>query len=78
MTDDGETFSGAFWTAEPAKSRGLIDGIAQLGDFLPARFGEDVKVKTISPDKGSLLKRLLGGEGRYQGAAIGFSQPDRS
>lgn len=71
VTDDGTTFSGSFWTAESAKSRGLIDGIAQLGDFLPARFGEDVKMKTISPSKGSLLKRLMGGEGRYQGALDG-------
>ncbi|MEL7489745.1 MAG: S49 family peptidase [Pseudomonadota bacterium] len=59
---DDNTFSGEFWTAEPAMELGLIDGIAHLGDFLPTRFGENVKVKRISPDKGSLLKRLLGGE----------------
>lgn len=68
-SDHGDTFSGAFWTAENAKSRGLIDGIAQMGDFLPARFGDDVKVKIISPGKSSLLQRLLGGEGRLRGAS---------
>ena len=55
-----DTFSGAFWTAEPAKSRGLIDGIAQLGDFLRTRFGDDVKIKKISTEKTSLLGRLIG------------------
>ncbi len=84
VNDDAETFSGAFWTGPAAKDRGLIDEIAQLGDFLPHRFGEDVKVKKISPDRGSLLKRLLGGEARRgsgsmdlasQGAA-GLVDPD--
>jgi len=64
VKDEDDTFSGAFWTASSAQELGLIDGIAQLGDFLPTRFGEDVKVKKISPEKGSLLKRLLGGESR--------------
>ena len=57
-----DTFSGAFWTAGAAKSQGLIDGIAQLNAFLRAKFGDDVKVKRVSPAKGSLLRRLLGGE----------------
>lgn len=59
LSGEPETFSGAFWTADDAKSLGLIDGIAQLGDFLPTRFGEDVIVKKIASEKSSLLKRLL-------------------
>lgn len=57
-----ETFSGAFWTADPALAQGLIDGKAHLADFMKARFGENVKVKRITPDRGSLLRRLAGGE----------------
>lgn len=61
---DTDIFSGAFWTAGPAKERGLIDGTAHLGEFLKARFGEDVKVKKIAPQRSSLLMRFLGGEQR--------------
>ena len=57
--DDTEVFSGAFWTAPKAREKGLIDGTAQLGDFLRARYGKDVKIKRMSPESGSLLKRLL-------------------
>ncbi len=64
LNAEADTFSGAFWAAPAAKKRGLVDEIAQLGDFLPHRFGDDVYVKRISPDRGSLLKRLLGGEAR--------------
>lgn len=62
LTADSETFSGAFWTASGAQARGLIDGEAHLADFMKARFGEDVRIRRISPDRGSLLRRLAGGE----------------
>ncbi len=64
LYSDTDIFSGAFWTAGPAKERGLIDGVAHLGEFLKARFGEDVKVRRIAPQKGSWLRRLFGGEQR--------------
>lgn len=59
--DDPSVFSGEFWTAPKAQALGLIDGTAQLGDFLRARYGKDVKVKRMSPEGGSLLKKLLAG-----------------
>lgn len=61
LADDPEIFSGAFWTAPKAKELGLIDGTAQLGEFLRARYGKDVNIKRLSTEKGSLLKRLLAG-----------------
>jgi serine protease SohB len=69
---DDDIFTGAFWTAEPAKARGLIDGTAHLADFMKARFGDDVKLKRIAPDRGSLLRRLFGGEahGRRGGVEL--------
>ena len=57
--DDPEVFSGAFWTAPKAREKGLIYGTAQLGDFLRARYGKDVKIKRMSPDSGSFLKKLF-------------------
>lgn len=65
LADDADLFSGAVWTAPTAKSLGLVDGTAQLGDFIRARYGKDAKIKRVSPTSGSLLKRLLsGGEAR--------------
>ncbi len=68
LADDDELFSGAIWTGPAALERGLIDGIAQLNDFLRDRFGKDVKIKRISTEGGSLLKKLLaGGDERVAG-----------
>ncbi|WP_395073011.1 S49 family peptidase [Hyphococcus sp.] len=61
LVEDGELFSGRFWTGSTAAEKGLVDGTAQLGDFLRDRFGKDVKVKRISAESGSLLKKLLSG-----------------
>lgn len=65
-----DVFSGAFWTAGPAAARGLIDGSAHLTDFLRSKFGEDVRIRKVSPSGGSLLRRLLGGTERGAGAAM--------
>ncbi|WP_411817171.1 S49 family peptidase [Hyphococcus sp. DH-69] len=61
LKEDKDLFSGAIWTGPQAVENGLIDDTAQLGEYLRTRFGKDVKVKRISPDSGSLLKRLLSG-----------------
>jgi serine protease SohB len=65
IAEDPDVFSGAYWTAPKAKDLGLIDGVAHLGDFLRARYGKDVRIKRLSPDAGSLVRRLMaGGETR--------------
>ena len=56
-----DLFSGAFWSGAKAKELGLIDGTAQLGDFLRARYGKKVKVKRISSESGSFLRKLISG-----------------
>ena len=67
LADYADTFTGAFWSAGEAQKRGLIDGTAQLADFLHQRYGKDVRVKTLSLDKPSLLRRLFGGAGETGG-----------
>ncbi len=67
LSSDPDLFSGRFWTGATAAEKGLVDGTAQLGDFLRDRYGKDVKVKRISPESGSLLKRLMGGEAGLSG-----------
>ncbi len=61
LKEDADIFSGAIWTGPKAQEKGLIDGTAQLGDFLRVRYGKDVRIKRISSESGSLLKRLLSG-----------------
>ncbi len=56
-----ELFSGRFWTGAVAAEMGLVDGTAQLGELLRDRYGNDVKIKRISLEGGSLLKKLLSG-----------------
>lgn len=58
---DADLFTGAVWTGPQAVENGLIDGTAQLGEFLRTRFGKDAKIKRIAPESGSLIKRLLSG-----------------
>ena len=55
-----DLFSGAFWSAGPAASRGLIDGTAHLIDFLRGRFGDDVKIRKVSLGGVPLVRRLFG------------------
>ncbi len=61
LVEDKEIFSGAIWTGPKAQKKGLIDGTAQLGDFLRARYGKDVRIKRLSSESSSLLRRLLSG-----------------
>ncbi len=81
LADDEALFSGAFWAATKAKELGLIDGTAHLGDFLRARYGKDVRIKRISPETGSLLKKLLSGSetaaGDGFGSGLSLIDPDR-
>jgi serine protease SohB len=61
--DDPDLFSGAFWTANQALERGLIDGIGHFRPVLRQRFGEKVKIIPIKI-KQPLLRRLgFGGFG---------------
>lgn len=58
--EDPEIFSGAFWTAETALERGLIDGIGHFRPLLRQRYGDKVKIVPIKA-KQPLLRRLGGG-----------------
>ena len=75
LSDDEDLFTGAIWTGPKAREKGLIDGTAHLGDFLRARFGKDVRIKRISSESGSLLRKLMSGESRLS-VGRGLSEPD--
>lgn len=46
-----DIFTGAFWAASGALSRGLIDGIGDLRSTLREKFGEDVKLRVVGGRK---------------------------
>lgn len=73
LSGDETLFSGRFWTGAAAVEKGLVDGTAQLGDFLRDRYGKDVRIKRMQPEKASLLKMLFSSgaqEGRLAGRAL--------
>lgn len=48
LSDDGELFSGLFWTGRTAIGLGLADAVGDVRTALKARFGEDTVLKLIS------------------------------
>lgn len=55
---DETVFSGDFFLASKGQELGLIDGVGDLRQILKSRYGNDVQVKIISPQKSGLLSRL--------------------
>lgn len=56
--EDGELFSGAFWSGRKAQELGLIDGIGHMHEILMRRFGEKVEIRPIEKPQGWGLRRL--------------------
>jgi signal peptide peptidase SppA len=58
VEQDGELFSGAFWSGKKALALGLIDGLGHLHEVLKQKYGEKVEIKVIEKPQGWGLKRL--------------------
>ncbi|NWH09537.1 MAG: S49 family peptidase [Alphaproteobacteria bacterium] len=50
--EEGELFSGAFWSGRQAETLGLIDGIGDLRSVMRRKYGEDVYFWLISGERG--------------------------
>jgi serine protease SohB len=57
LVDDPNLFSGQFWTGQPAKDLGLIDGIGHIVPILKDRFGDKVKFRRYNV-KRNILQRF--------------------
>ena len=55
---DPELFSGAFWSGKQALELGLIDGITDIRTRMRELYGEKVRLKAVTLDRGGLLSRL--------------------
>jgi serine protease SohB len=60
-------FSGEYWTGSAAVELGIADAIGDLRAFLRERYGEEVLMPLVAPERGFLGRRLRGVT----------SQPDR-
>ena len=52
LSDDGELFSGKFWTGGKARELGLVDDIGDLRGVLKKRFGDKAEPRLISAPRG--------------------------
>jgi len=57
--EDKDMFSGLFWTGEVARDLGLVDGIGDIRSVMRDKFGDNVQLRVMAPEK-SWLKRRLG------------------
>jgi signal peptide peptidase SppA len=60
LFDDGETFSGLFWTGTKGLELGLIDGLGDMREVLKRRFGKDVRLELVGSARSLFGKRLPG------------------
>jgi signal peptide peptidase SppA len=69
---ENDLFSGEFWTGRKAVTLGVADGIGDLRTVLRQRFGDDVRMPLIGPERSlfgrtrpgvALKERLFGGVG---------------
>lgn len=57
LKDDGNLFTGMFWTGQKGKELGLVDGLGDIRSVLRGRFGEKVKFELIEAPR-NLLGRV--------------------
>ena len=69
---ENDLFSGEFWTGRKAVTLGVADGIGDLRTVLRQRYGEDVRMPLVGPERSlfgrarpgvALKDRLVGGAG---------------
>ncbi len=74
--EDDILFSGEFWDGTRAADFGLIDGIADLYGFIEDKFGDGVKIQSIS-QKQSWIKKRLGSIGKIFAENIAYEFSER-
>jgi signal peptide peptidase SppA len=58
VEDDNDLMNGDVWVGQKAVEFGLVDGVSDIRSTLREKFGEEVKMKFISPPSKSPLKFL--------------------
>jgi len=59
--EEGELFSGAFWTGAKSQALGLVDGLGDLRAVCRQKFGDKVEFRVVAPRRSWLSLGLLSG-----------------
>lgn len=62
--EESELFSGEFWTGARARTLGLIDGIGDVRTIMREKFGTEVRLRLIEPQKRFSLRSLAASRAR--------------
>lgn len=62
--EESELFSGEFWTGTRAEALGLVDGIGDVRTIMREKFGTDVRLRLIEPQKRFSLRSLAASRAR--------------
>ena len=65
LADDGEIFTGKFWTGTRAHKLGLVDGIGHMSTVIKERYGKETKLKLIQPKRGLFGRATPGVDSRF-------------
>lgn len=58
LADNGDLFTGLFWTAKTGIELGLVDEIGDMRAFLKARYGDKTRLQLVSQPRGLFGRRL--------------------
>lgn len=66
LADDGDLFTGMFWSGGRGKALGLVDEIGDMRSYLKKLYGEKTRLKLISQSRGLFGRKLplFGAESR--------------
>ncbi len=60
LSEDGDVFSGLFWTGTRGKELGLVDGLGHMREVLKRDFGEKTRFELISGARTMFGRRIPG------------------
>ena len=72
LVENGDLFTGLFWTAKKGLALGLVDEIGDMRSFLKARYGEKTRLQLVSMPRGLFGRKLgiLGSEAPAMAAGV--------
>lgn len=76
--DEGEMFTGAFWTGGKAVELGLVDRLGDMRATLRERFGDKVDIRLVNPPRRSGLGRFIGMEARSLADGVADAASERA
>lgn len=60
LSDDPDLFTGRFWAGASALAHGLVDGIGDVRTVLRARYGNKVRIRTVSATRTPFWRARFG------------------